>query len=86
MAPQKRKRRPIGRQLLVALTRDMGLDSRVVTEAELDEWTAKLKAEPTRYRQGRLVMERFLPWLCDRMERSTGRMRIGLAARDPSEN
>jgi hypothetical protein len=83
---KRRRREPIGRAQLVKLTRDMGLDERVITDAQLDVWASKLKGEPTHYRQGRLLMEKFLPWLCDRLEESRARMAVQLSARHPSEN
>jgi hypothetical protein len=86
MSKRKKKRPPIGRSLLEKLTRDMGMDERVVTDAEIDEWAAKLKAEPSHYRQGRIVMEKFLPWLSERLRQSTVRMVAGFAARHPGPN
>ena len=86
MRKKKAKAKPIDRTLLVRLTRGIGLDETVVTDAQLDEWTAKLKAEPSRYKRGRIVMEQFMPWISEQMAKATKRILRHHGARHPGQN
>jgi hypothetical protein len=72
------------RALLASLTRH--LDETIVTDAELDQWAAKLAAEPSRYKRGRIIMQQFIPWLTDRMRAGTVRKMTAHGARHPSTN
>jgi hypothetical protein len=67
-------------------TRDMEMDERIVTDAELDEWAAKLKATKGRYRKGRVVMEQFIPFLSERLEAATRRLLAVHRGRNPLQN
>ncbi len=65
--------KPIDRSLLVSLTRGMGVGKNVVSEAELDQWVARLKQIKSRYRRGRCVVEKFLPFVCGKLESANER-------------
>ena len=51
-----------------------------------DEWTAKLKAEPSRYKKGRIVMAQFMPWISEQMAKATKRILRHHGARHPGQN
>ena len=70
--PKKKSLPPIDRALLVKLT--VGLNEGVVTDTDLDRWAAKLDAEKNRYCKGRIVMEQFLPFMTERVQKSINRM------------
>jgi hypothetical protein len=66
---------PIDRTLLAKLAAGPpGMHmSGLIIPAELDQWAAKLEAEPSKYKKGRIIMQEFIPWMTERLNESTRR-------------
>ena len=84
MGPRKKKRPPIDRHALQRLFAPQ-IKCGLVTENDLDRWTAKLDAIDDQHQKGRCVMV-ILESVTDRMNTQTAKQMKIVAARRPSEN